>query len=73
MSDEADATAHKRLLSPLLLQIPGVSGLGLPSGRLTVYLEVDDAEVRRRVLAVAAKAAPDARLAFQVTGRFRAH
>jgi hypothetical protein len=72
MSSKADAIAQKRLRSPLLLGIQGVSGLGLPSGRLTVYLEKDDAAVRRRVLDVAAKAAPEARLEFQVTGPFRA-
>ena len=72
MPSEAASLAQTRLLSPLLLEIEGVSGLGVPRGRLTVYLEADDAAVRRRVLDVAAKAAPEAKLEFQVTGPFRA-
>lgn len=72
MSSEVAASAQKRRLSPLLLRIEGVSGLGLPSGKLTVYLEADDAAVRQRVLEVAAEAAPGATLEFQVTGPFRA-
>ncbi len=70
MSAPHDALALKRLLSPLLLGIEGVSGLGVPAGCLTVYLEVDDVEVRRRVEEVVAKVAPDARPQFEVTGSF---
>ena len=66
-----DPVALKRLLSPLLLEIKGVSGLGLPAGRLTVYLESDDDELRLRVQRATQEAAPGATLAFEVTGRFR--
>ena len=66
------ALALKRRLSPLLLEIAGVAGLGLPRGRLTVYLEADDAAVRRRVLDIATREAPGAKLEFEVTGAFTA-
>lgn len=66
-----DPVVLKRLLSPLLLEIKGVSGLGLPAGRLTVYLESDDDELRRRVQRAAREAAPGATIFFEVTGRFR--
>jgi hypothetical protein len=66
-----DALALKRLLSPHLLGIEGVCGLGAPGGCLTVYLEADDAVVRRRVAEVVARIAPDAQPRFEVTGPFR--
>jgi hypothetical protein len=65
------ALALKRRLSPLLLEIDGVSGLGVPGGHLTVYLEADDAEVRRRVEEVVARCAAGATLRFEITGRLR--
>jgi len=70
---QPDIVALKRLLSPLLLEIKGVSGLGVPGGRLTVYLESESEEIRRRVRQAAAKVAPGAILEFEVTGPFRAH
>jgi hypothetical protein len=70
--DLRDPVALKRLLSPLLLGIKGVSGLGVPSGTLTVYLESDDEDVRRRVKEVIAKTAPDAVPEFVITGAFQA-
>jgi hypothetical protein len=72
VAKELDPIELKRRLSPLLLGIKGVSGLGLPGGRLTVYLEADDDEVRRSVEKVASDAAPGTALQFQVTGPFRA-
>jgi hypothetical protein len=71
MAVPGDAVALKKRLSPLLLGIEGVSGLGLPGGKLTVYLEAEDAEVRRRVEEVIARLAPGARPLYEVTGRFR--
>ncbi|HEX6885024.1 MAG TPA: hypothetical protein VF530_16735 [Planctomycetota bacterium] len=73
MAIEPDPVAVKRKLSPVLLEIEGVSGLGLPGGRLTVYLVADRAETRRRVQEAAAKVAPGTKLAFEVTGHFEAH
>lgn len=72
MATEVDPVELKRRLSPLLLEIKGVSGLGLPGGRLTVYLEAEDADVRQRVEKIASEAAPGTALQFEVTGRFRA-
>ncbi len=71
MPAPTDALALKRLLSPLLLGVEGVSGLGVPGGRLTVYLEADDAGVRRRVREIVARVAPSASPRFEVTGPFR--
>jgi hypothetical protein len=72
VAKELDPLELKRRLSPLLLGIKGVSGLGLPGGRLTVYLEADDDDVRRSVEKVASEAVPGIALRFQVTGPFRA-
>jgi hypothetical protein len=70
MPKPLDPAALKRLLSPRVLAIPGVSGIGLPEGKLTVYLEVDDAKVRAAVDQVVAANAPEARPRYEVTGRF---
>ncbi len=72
MPDVVDPTELKRRLSPQLLDIPGVSGVGVQNGRLTVYLDADDADVRRRVQSVVAKASPSAAPDFVVSGTFRA-
>jgi len=72
VAGEVDPVELKRRLSPLLLGIKGVSGVGVPGGRLTVYLESEDEDIRRRVQKVAAEVAPGAALQFQVTGPFRA-
>lgn len=39
-------------LSDMLLSIPGVSGVGMPNGKLTVYLTADDFGVREKCKAV---------------------
>ena len=72
MSRSEDPVALKKRLSPRLLGLPGVSGVGLPNGRLTVYLESDDPQIRSQVQDAAAKLAPGVSLAFEVTGAFRA-
>jgi hypothetical protein len=69
MEDPKDV---KQLVSPRLLEIPGVSGVGVPGDILTVYLERDSDQVRRKVRAVVNTVAPSADIAFSVTGRFRA-
>ena len=38
MTVDAELQELKRRLSPRLLSIPGVSGVGIPGGKLTVYL-----------------------------------
>jgi hypothetical protein len=67
-----DVEALKRRLSPKLMGLPGVSGVGIQKGRLTIYLDSDDPAVRKRVEAAITKAAPKAAPAFVVTGTFRA-
>jgi hypothetical protein len=71
MTAPDDAPALKKLLSPLLLGIEGVSGLGVPGGRLTVYLEAEDADVRHRVEEVIGRLAPGTQPLYEVTGPFR--
>jgi len=73
VSVTADPVLHlKRRLSPLLLQIAGVSGIGAPGGEITVYLERDDESVRNAVRDVLAREAPATQATFVVTGKFRA-
>ena len=66
-----DAHELKRTLGPSLLEIAGVSGVGVPAGRLTVYLERDDPSVRRRVEEVIQRLSPGVAVAFETTGRLR--
>jgi hypothetical protein len=59
----------KRRISAALLDTPGVSGVGIRDGRITIYLERDDAAVKTRARALAAKV-DDVELQFDVAGRF---
>ena len=52
------------------MQVPGVSGIGVPKGRLTVYLEADSEDVRNRVREVLKTVSPEADIVFLVTGKF---
>ncbi len=63
----------KRRLSSRLLAIRGVSGVGIPGGRLTVYLEEDSEAVRKNVETVLATEGGGAPVAFVVTGALRPH
>ena len=78
---EADGSVHagdsnlrekKRQLSPILLAIPGVSGIGIPGGVMTVYLQEDSESVRRQVADVVSRNTPDIPVRYVVTGAFRA-
>jgi len=60
----------KRKVSSQILEVPGVSGIGIPRGQLTVYLEVDSNETRDRVREVLRNVSPDAEIVFMVTGKF---
>jgi len=68
---EAELIAHKRTLAPAVLQIDGVSGLGVGVGGLNVYLERDDPGIRAQVEKTAKGLTPDAPLSFVVSGAFR--
>jgi len=65
-----DPRALKRKVSSQILQLPGVSGIGVPRGQLTVYLESDSKDVRERVREVLRTVSPDADVVFMVTGKF---
>jgi hypothetical protein len=66
----SDPRALKRKVSPQILQLPGVSGIGIPKGRLTVYLESDSEDLRERVREVLKTVSPDTDVVFLVIGRF---
>ena len=66
----SDPKALKQKISPQILQVPGVSGVGIPKGRLTVYLEVDSEDVRERVRKVIDTISPESVVVFMVTGKF---
>ena len=68
---EVDLKERKRRLSPRLLNIRGVSGVGIPGGKLTVYLAEDSETVRKEVAAVLESDASDTPVAYVVTGPFR--
>ena len=68
----ADIRALKQRLSPRLLDIAGVSGVGIRGGNLAVYLEVDSEPVRQVVAGVVATEAPNVSVAYVITGPFRA-
>lgn len=69
----ADLRTLKKRLSPPLLNIAGVSGVGIAQGKLTIYLEVDSDAVRQAVATVLGAEAPNAPATYVVTGKFRAH
>jgi hypothetical protein len=50
--------------------VPGVSGIGVPKGRLTVYLESDSEDIREKVREVLKTVSPEAEIVFLVTGKF---
>ena len=50
--------------------MPGVSGIGIPKGQLTVYLESDSEDVRDRVREVLKTVSLEADVIFMVTGKF---
>ncbi len=66
----ASAAEVKRRVGDRLLAVPGVAGVGVPGGRLTVYLEADDAEARRACEEIVRGDGSGIEVAFLVTGRF---
>jgi hypothetical protein len=63
----------KKHLSPALLNIGGVSGVGISRGTLTVYLDVDSKAVREALEKVVTAEAADVPVTYVVTRKFRAH
>ncbi len=72
MTDQAYLERLKQSLSGKLLAIDGVSGIGVGSGRIHIYLERDQQEIRAAVDRVMQAAAPGIAHAYFVTGEFRA-
>jgi hypothetical protein len=66
-----DPKALKRELSKRLLEIDGVTGVGVRRGRLSIYLADDRERTRAGVDEVLRDVAPDASVDFVVTGPFR--
>jgi hypothetical protein len=69
--DDAALALKKRKLSPKVLAVAGVSGIGLGRDKVVVYLEEDSDEARRSVRALVEQEEPGTPLAFEVTGAFR--
>jgi hypothetical protein len=67
-----DLEAVKQRLSPRLLGIAGVSGVGVSGGQLTIYLEKDSDTARQQIDQLLAGEAPDTPTRFVVTGEFEA-
>lgn len=61
----------KRRISDALLDIDGVSGVGLRGDRVVVYLESDDAGTRTRVQKIATRLASEVAVVYEVAGRFK--
>jgi hypothetical protein len=69
--DSDELSERKRRLSPKLLQLRGVSGVGLREGSVAIYLESDEDDVRQQAQALVDANAPGTPIAFEVTGAFR--
>jgi len=65
-----DPRALKRKVSSQILQLPGVSGIGVPKGQLTVYLESDSEDIKDRVREVLKTVSPESDVVFLVLGKF---
>ena len=72
MAADNDLIALKQRLSPHLLEVDGVSGVGVGGDRLNVYLEEDTQRIRDQVGKIIGEHAPNATVSFVVTGGFRA-
>jgi hypothetical protein len=69
--DANDLALRKRRLSPKLLAVPGISGVGLRNGGVVVYLDEDADEVRETARSLVEADEPGTPLSFDVTGRFQ--
>jgi hypothetical protein len=73
MAKDKNLAEVKRAASEALLNRPGVSGLGLREDGVVVYLESDDASLRREAERVIEQIAPSTPVYFELTGRIRKH
>lgn len=67
-----DIRRVKRDLSARLLRVPGVSGVGVSGGKITVYLAYGSADLRREVSRIVKEVAAETEVRVVVTGRFEA-
>lgn len=65
--------ALKTRLSRELLTLHGVSGVGTPGGKLTVYLEEDSPRIRQTVESIVRQIDQTIHVLYLVTGAFRGH
>ena len=72
MPDPKELESWKQRLTPDLMAIDGVSGVGVGPDHVRVYLERDRDDVRAAVARVLAAHAPSAPVELIVTGRFSA-
>ena len=71
MAKEKNLAEVKRAASETLLNRPGVSGLGLRGDGVVVYLESDDASIRREAERIIEQIAPSTPVYFELTGRIK--
>ena len=68
---EPELRNAKKRVSPQLLSLAGISGVGISGGRLAVYLERDSEAVRQAVDKVVRNTALGVPVLYVVTGKFR--
>jgi hypothetical protein len=68
----SDLRELKQRVSPRLLRIPGVSGVGIHGGRLIVYLVEESEALQQEVAGVLESERADIPVNYVVTGVFRA-
>ena len=66
---KTDLQALKRRLSDALADVPGVAGVGLPGGKVTIYLEREDETVKSGAERVVRRVAAGSEVAYLVVGR----
>ena len=69
-SEIPDLRTVKRKLSPRLMALAGVCGVGVSGRRLAVYLVEDRTRVRRAIVAIVEAEAPGVEVAFVISGSF---
>jgi hypothetical protein len=72
MPDDADLEKLKRSISPQILAIAGVSGIGVGENILRIYLERDDANARAAVEQLIRGKGSGVPIEFRVIGKLRA-
>ena len=72
MTDDRELLELKTRLSPILLGIKGVSGVGAAGRKLTVYLANGSDQLRKDIEGVIQREAPGVEVSTVVSGEFRA-